>query len=101
MAHTLVQFDFPYAGPWGEEMTSAMGLLAQDIAGENGLIWKIWTENRETGRAGGIYVFSSPEAAAAYTAKHSERLESFGITGINALTFDVNEELSVITRAPI
>jgi len=100
MAYTLVQFDFPYAGPWGADMTAAMGDLAQDIAGEDGLVWKIWTENRATGRAGGIYVFETPEAAAAYTEKHSARLGAFGITGINALSFDVNDALSAITRAP-
>ena len=101
MAYTLVQFDFPYAGPWGDEMTAAMGDLAQDIAGETGLVWKIWTENQETGRAGGIYVFETPEAAAAYTEKHSARLAAFGITGINAQSFGVNDALSAITRAPL
>jgi hypothetical protein len=100
MAYILVQFDFPYAGPWGADMTAAMGDLAQDIAGEDGLVWKIWTENQATGRAGGIYVFETPEAAAAYTEKHSARLGAFGITGINALSFDVNDALSAITRAP-
>jgi len=101
MAYTLVQFDFPYSGPWGEEMTAAMGDLARDIAGETGLVWKIWTENQASGRAGGIYVFETPEAAAAYTEKHSARLQAFGITGINAQSFDVNGDLSAITRAPL
>jgi len=101
MAHTLVQFDFPYSGPWGAEMAGAMGDLARDIAGEEGLVWKIWTENQAAGRAGGIYVFETPEAAAAYTEKHSARLGAFGITGINALSFDVNPDLSAITRAPL
>ena len=101
MAHTLVQFDFPYSGPWGAEMSGAMSDLARDIAAEDGLVWKIWTENRDTGRAGGIYVFETPEAAAAYTEKHTARLASFGITGINAQSFDVNGDLSAITRAPL
>ncbi|MDK3017659.1 monooxygenase [Pseudodonghicola flavimaris] len=101
MAYTLVQFDFPYAGPWGADMATAMGDLAQDIAGETGLVWKIWTENEATGRAGGIYVFDNPAAAAAYTEKHSARLAAFGITGINAQSFDVNAPLSTITRAPL
>ena len=33
MARTLVQFDFPYPGPWGAEMAQAMDGLARDIAG--------------------------------------------------------------------
>ncbi len=101
MAHTLIQFDFPYSGPWGDEMTAAMGDLARDIATEDGLVWKVWTENRDEGRAGGVYVFTTRAAAEAYRDKHSERLAAFGITGINALIFDVNEALSEITRAPL
>ena len=101
MAQTLVQFDFPFAGPWGDQMAEAMQGLAQDIAAEPGLVWKIWTENRAEGRAGGIYVFDTPEAAAAYRDKHSARLADFGITGIVAHSFDVNDALSQITRAPV
>ncbi|WP_028030072.1 monooxygenase [Gemmobacter nectariphilus] len=101
MALTLVQFDFPFAGPWGDGMTKALGGLAQDIAAEPGLIWKIWTENEAEGRAGGIYVFDNPAAAAAYRDKHAARLGAFGVTGIVAHTFDVNGDLSAITRAPL
>jgi hypothetical protein len=101
MAHTLLQFDFPFTGPWGGEMATAMEGLATDIAAEPGLVWKVWTENAAEGRAGGIYVFDSPEAAAAYKEKHSARLADFGITDIRAVTFDVNPALSQITRAPL
>lgn len=99
MARTLLQIDFPYAGPMGAEMAAAMDGLARDIAGEEGFLWKIWTENAETGRAGGIYFFADPENAARYLKKHTERLAGFGITGIEAKTFDVNIPLSAITKA--
>ena len=49
---TLLQIDFPYPGPWGDEMTAAMRGLAQSIAQEPGLLWKIWTENAERQEAG-------------------------------------------------
>ncbi len=101
MSVTLLQFDFPFAGPWAAEMTTAMEGLAQDIAGEPGLLWKIWTENPDTGRAGGIYLFGSAEQAEAYRAKHAARLEAFGITGIVAHAFAVNDALSATTRAPL
>ena len=101
MTLTLVQFDFPYAGPWGTEMTQAMGGLAQDIAAEPGLVWKIWTEDQAGGRAGGIYLFDNAAAAAAYRTKHAARLAAFGISGIVAHSFDVNCDLSAITRAPL
>ena len=94
----LLQVDFPFKGPWGNDMAEAMTGLAQDISTEPGLIWKIWTENRETERAGGVYLFDSAVAAEAYAKKHVARLGSFGITGIVAHVFDVNEPLSRITR---
>ena len=54
----LVQVDFPYNGPFGEEMSSAMRELAEDIATEPGLVWKIWTENGGEKTAGGIYSYN-------------------------------------------
>ena len=80
---------------------SKMKELAQDIANEEGLVYKLWTENEETQEAGGIYVFDNLEDANRYLAKHTKRLESFGITGIRAKTFKVNEELSKITKASV
>jgi hypothetical protein len=38
-------------------MGTALEGLAGDIAAEDGLIWKIWTENRHEKRAGGIYLY--------------------------------------------
>ena len=101
MSTTLLQFDFPFDGPWGPVMTAALGDLAKDIAGEDGLIWKIWTENERERRAGGIYLFADPQSAARYRAKHEQRLAAFGIQGIVARTFAVNAPLSHITRAPL
>ena len=94
----LLQVDFPFQGPWGEEMAAAMEGLAKDIASEPGLIWKIWTENAATGRAGGVYLFATAEAASAYATKHLARLGDFGITGIVAHPFEVNSTRSRITR---
>ncbi len=101
MTLTLAQFDFPSAGPWGPEMAQAYRDLAQDIAAEPGLVWKIWTEDAAGGRAGGIYLFESRAAATAFRDKHMARLTGFGITGIAAHVFDINGELSAITRAPL
>lgn len=101
MSTTLLQFDFPFEGPWGAAMTAAFGDLAKDIAGEEGLIWKIWTENESEGRAGGIYLFADPQSAARYRQKHEQRLAAFGVRGIVARTFTVNAPLSQITRASL
>lgn len=97
----LLQVDFPFTGPWGDEMTAALRGLAESIASEPGLIWKIWTENPQTNEAGGIYLFVDRASAETYLAMHTARLKSFGIPQVNGKLFAVNGELSAIDRAPL
>ena len=97
----LLQVDFPYQGPWGDEMASAMRELAQSIAREPGLIWKFWTENKAADEAGGIYLFSDLPSAEAYLTMHTQRLKNFGVPQVNGKIFAVNEALSLIDRAPL
>lgn len=94
----LLQIDFKMKGPWGEEMSKAFEDVAKDIANEKNLIWKVWTENKAAEEAGGIYLFENEEALDAYVIKHTKRLNSFGITEINAKKFDVNVPLTIIDR---
>lgn len=93
---TLVVFEFPYNGPWGTDMTAAMQGLARDIAQEEGLAWKVWTEAQERGTAGGIYLFKDKQAAQRYIKKHTTRLAEFGITGVDSRIFDVNADLTAL-----
>lgn len=97
----ILQVDFPYTGPWGDEITAAMNDLAHSIAEEAGLIWKIWTENKDANEAGGIYLFDNIADAERYLAMHSARLQSFGIPHVNGKIFVVNEALSKIDQAPL
>jgi len=97
----ILQVDFPYSGPWGDEMTKAMKDLARSIAEEPGLIWKIWTENETSGEAGGIYLFKDLPSAEAYLSMHTVRLKNFGIPHVNGKIFEVNEPLSKLDRGPI
>ena len=97
----LLQVDFPYQGPWGDEMAAAMSGLAQSIAQEPGLLWKIWTENKSAATAGGVYLFSDLPSAEAYLAMHTKRLQGFGIAPVSGKIFAVNEALSRIDRAPL
>ena len=97
----LIQVDFPFSGPFGDEMSSAMEGLAQDIANEPGLIWKIWTESKAQNMAGGIYLFDNEADAKRYIEKHEARLMSFGIKDIRSVIFETNDLLSRIDRAPL
>ncbi|WFD08886.1 monooxygenase [Tepidibacter hydrothermalis] len=94
----LLQMDFKTEGPWGDDMSIAFKELAKDISTEDKLIWKIWTENEETGEGGGIYLFETQEALDKYLKKHTERLTGFGITDIIAKVFNVNEPLTLMNR---
>ncbi|MBP7741874.1 MAG: monooxygenase [Aliarcobacter sp.] len=99
MKMKLLQIDFPSTGPFGEIMSEAYKELAEDIAKEEGLVWKIWTENEKTKEAGGIYLFEDEENAQRYLTKHTSRLNSFGIDNISSKIFDVNIPLSLIDKA--
>ncbi len=94
-------FDFPARKPGGEAQASALRVLAEDIAAEPDLLWKIWTEDKPAGRSGGIYLFRTREAAEAYHAKHAARLTAAGVTGIEAAYRSYNAELTAITRGPV
>lgn len=92
-------FRFPFPGPWGEELAQASQELANDMANEDGLIWKIWLEDRETAQAGGIYLFEDAAAANRYREKHEQRLAAMGIGRVMVNAFSVNTGLSVLTMA--
>lgn len=97
----IVQVDFKMDGSFGEEMATAFQDLAHSINNEEGMLWKIWTEDAEVKEAGGIYLFASKESAEKYLTMHTARLTSFGITDIRGKVFAVNEALSMINNGPI
>jgi hypothetical protein len=98
MKPKLLQMDYFYAGPWGHEMSAAYAGLAERIADVPGLVWKIWTENRDEGIAGGIYLFENEELLNEYFEGKISRLEAARIQNLRAKKFDVNMELSSVTR---
>lgn len=98
---TVLQIDFPFHGPFAEQMQHAMQPLAESIRQEPGLIWKIWTENAQTQEAGGVYLFSDATSAQNYLDMHSARLTASGVTHIRAKLFSVNTPLSLICKGPI
>ncbi|EHN70711.1 monooxygenase [Aliivibrio fischeri] len=97
----LLQVDFDFAGPFGDEMTAMMTGLAESINQEPGIIWKIWTTSEQSQLGGGIYLFDDEVTAQAYLTMHSARLTEMGIKNIRGHIFDVNTELSAINNAPL
>ncbi|MZR22752.1 monooxygenase [Sneathiella chungangensis] len=99
MQPTLALFSFPYAGPWRKEMTNSHIDLAQDIAKEEGILWKLWLENEEEQTAGGVYLFEDSQSADQYCDKHKQRMLAMGYRDIEIRTFSINVSLSRITNA--
>ncbi|GAB3517186.1 monooxygenase [Photobacterium alginatilyticum] len=97
----LLQVDFNFQGPFGEEMSVLLKELAESINHEPGMIWKIWTENAQTQQGGGVYLFEDEQTALAYLEMHTARLQQMGITDVRGIVFDINEPLSQINKGPI
>ncbi len=98
MALKLLQMDYPFSGPWGSQLADEYSDLALTIANVPGLICKVWTENRETGEAGGIYLFEDEASLDSYLEGKIERMKASGIEDIRAKKYEVNERLTRITR---
>jgi hypothetical protein len=98
---TLLVVEFPSSGPFGEEAAQAYADLAHDIADQDGLIWKVWTEDAQRSVAGGVYLFTDRTTADAYVTMHTERLAGFGITGVSVTSYEVNEALSLVDHATL
>jgi len=99
--YKLLQVDFDYSGPFGDEMAVILVDLAESINHEPGVIWKIWTENQNEKLGGGIYLFENEVSALAYLEMHTTRLKEMGIQNIRGKIFDVNSSLSTINKGPI
>ncbi|MDC0657593.1 monooxygenase [Leisingera sp. SS27] len=88
-------------GPLDEEAAAGMKQLAESIAQEPGVIWKIWTYEHGSDRFGSTYLFKDLESLESYKAMHMKRLEAFGVIDITDHVFDIMEDLSRINNAPI
>ncbi|WP_037285439.1 monooxygenase [Saccharibacillus sacchari] len=94
----VLQIDFKFPGPYGDEMTKGFTELAESINEVPGFQKKVWTENEKIGEAGGLYFFDTEENAASYLDFHLKRLSGFGIQQANAKIFKVNAALSAINH---
>jgi len=97
----LLQVDFEFDGPFGEDMSNELVEIAKSINNEPGMIWKIWTEKAVEKLAGGIYLFEDEESAQAYLEMHAARLKKMGVAEVRGYIFDINEPLSTINKGPI
>ena len=90
-----------YDAPITEEFLAGAKQLAESIAEEPGVIWKIWTLEEGTNHYGSTYLFRNIEYLEAYKAMHLKRLQSIGITVTADHVFDIMEDVSAINNAPL
>ena len=97
----IVQMYFDKDAPFGEEMVPVGRARAESINLEPGFIWKIWTEDADDHKAGGIYLFETKEDAENYMHMHTERLAKLGHTNFVSKIFAVNLGLTAINKGPL
>ena len=90
-----------YDSPITEEFLAGTTQLAESIAKEPGVIWKIWTYEEGTNHYGSTYLFRNIEYLEAYKAMHVKRLDAIGITVTADHIFDIMEDVSAINNAPL
>lgn len=90
-----------YDGPVTDEFLAGTRELAESIAKEPGVIWKIWTVEEGTSHFGSTYLFRNRDYLETYKAMHLKRLEAIGITVNSDYIFDIMEDLSAINNAPL
>jgi hypothetical protein len=102
MSQQILQVNVKFSIPRADLAAAWLG-AAQPIADTPGLQWKVWLMNEAESEAGGIYLFESKDAVESYLAGPvvAALKASPVISNISAKTFDVLEEHSAITRAPL
>jgi hypothetical protein len=88
-----------------DDPEQARGFLAaaEKIAGVPGLLWKLWAYDDAEHVAESVYLFDNEEHARAWgDGPMKPALGSHpGISDIEVRYYDVDEELSAVTRAPL
>ena len=87
-----------------EEAVASMNLAAAPhIAELPGLQWKVFIRDAQTQEGGGIYLFEMREQAEAWLASPAVAAvqQAPSVSGFSAKIFDIQEEPSRITRAPL
>jgi hypothetical protein len=102
MPQQILQVNVKFNIPRADLMSAWFG-AAQPIADTPGLAWKVWLMNEAESEAGGIYLFESKDAVQAYLAGPivAALKASPAISDVSAKVFDIMEEHSAVTRAPL
>jgi hypothetical protein len=99
----LLKITFQAPNGPSEAAQKAAWERAHQIAVWPGLIWKIWITETSQSLYGGIYLFSDEASALAYLdSPIADSIRAIpGLSKFETQLFDVNPELSAVTRGPV
>ena len=99
----ILEVDFTYDFETAEEYIAEVSPLAEQFAAVEGLIWKAWTINEETQRAGAVYLFASAEARTAYLESDLAAMVAShpALSDFRVQEYAVMAAESLITHAPV
>jgi hypothetical protein len=102
MAQQILQVNFKFNVP-REQYENAVSPLAQDFANVPGCLWKVWLINEKENEAGGIYLFADEASVQNFKASPlvASVLSHPALSDFNIKQFEVLDQISRITRAPI
>lgn len=102
MSVKLLQINLKYSVPTGDLKTAFAG-IADAIGAVEGLRWKVWIINEQEQEAGGIYLFDSADALAAYLAGPiAAGIKAHpALSDISVKQFDILDDVTAITRGPV
>lgn len=102
MSQVLVQINVKLSGT-DRNSDEDPSDVARIIAGQPGLLWKIWLRNEEAGEGGGWYLFDSRAHAEDYL--NGDLVTKFRVnpafSEVSIKIFDIAEGATRITRGPI
>ena len=102
MAKKLLQINFKFDGT-ADELAKAFLPVAQPIADQPGLKWKVWCWNDDARECAGEYLFEDAASVNAYLdGPIVVQVKAHpSISDLSAKVFDVMEEPTAITRGPV
>ncbi|HVK97902.1 MAG TPA: YdhR family protein [Flavisolibacter sp.] len=102
MQQQILQVNFTF-DVTRNEYEQIVSPLAADFARVPGLRWKIWLMNENKNEAGGIYLFDDERSTEEF--KESPLVAAVlshpALANFNIKQFDVLEEVSAVTNAPL
>ena len=102
MSQQILQLNFKF-NVSRNDYESMCSSLANDFAKVPGCQWKVWLMNEKNNEAGGIYLFEDEKALEQFKASPLAAgvLSHPALSDFSVKQFDILEDVSNITRAPL